>query len=508
MKNILKKSISLFMAVVMIATFTHFNATKTEAKESTNYVIKVNLGTNCTTIYNKEGKAIKAMICSPSSETPTGTFYVPVKYRWHEMIGNCYAQYCTRIAPQVLFHSVWYYRNGDKSSMSVSAYNVMGQKASHGCVRLLCKDAKWIYDHCAVGTKIVIFWGNKKDDPLKRPSFTRISTGAFTSWDPTDPDKNNPYMKAKPKVTAKSAKIEYNKKVKPINLVTIKDSAGNILTKKNAKIKISGKVNTKKLGKYKVKYYVKDSLGNSITKRITFKVVDTKRPKVKGAKSKKNIAMGSNVDLLQGVNAFSVPGRNLTSRIKVSVKHKGKKVKVVRGRVTFTQTGTYKVTYKVTGVNKKTATKTVTYNVTDQRVRFELNAANVTLKYGEEFDPYNYIKTVQTYNGRALDIKETVKYIGSVDSQTAGTYTITYTAQYKDKIYTARKAVLTVVVEAEEVTAPEETTTEEMTTVEDTTEDVEVPDETTAEESSTTEESSVPEETTTEGSIQPAVALV
>lgn len=80
------------MAVVMIATFTHFNATKTEAKESTNYVIKVNLGTNCTTIYNKEGKAIKAMICSPSSETPTGTFYVPVKYRWHEMIGNCYAR--------------------------------------------------------------------------------------------------------------------------------------------------------------------------------------------------------------------------------------------------------------------------------------------------------------------------------------------------------------------------------------------------------------------------------
>ena len=46
--------------------------------------------------------------------------------------------------------------------MSVKAYNVMGQKASHGCVRLLCKDSKWIYDHCALGTKVIIFRGTKK----------------------------------------------------------------------------------------------------------------------------------------------------------------------------------------------------------------------------------------------------------------------------------------------------------------------------------------------------------
>lgn len=465
MKNILTKCISLSMAVVMILGMTYIETVKTEAKESTNYTIKVNLGTNCTTIYNKKGKPIKAMICSPSSETPTGTFYVPVKYRWHEMIGNCYAQYCTRIAPQILFHSVWYYKNGDKSTMSVSAYNVMGQKASHGCVRLLCKDAKWIYDHCAVGTKIVIFWGKKKDDPLKRPSFTPINTGAFTSWDPTDPDKRNPYRKAKPRISVKSSTIEYGKKVKLINLVTIKDSAGNTLTKKNAKIKISGKVNTKKLGKYKVKYIVKDSMGNSASKKITFKVEDNKKPYLKGTKSKKNVPMGSTVDLLKGINAASVSGQNLTSRIKVSVKYKNKKVNVVRGKVNFALTGTYKVTYKVKGVNKKTRTKTVTYKVEDHRVKFALNTTSVTLKQGDIFNPYSYVKYLQAYNGKALSIPSSVKYTGNVDTTNPGVYTITYTAQYKDQIYTARKAVLKVTVEAvEESTTPEETTKPEETT--------------------------------------------
>ena len=32
----------------------------------------------------------------------------------------------------------------------------LGQKASHGCIRLKVKDAKWIYDTCPEGTTVVI----------------------------------------------------------------------------------------------------------------------------------------------------------------------------------------------------------------------------------------------------------------------------------------------------------------------------------------------------------------
>ena len=71
-----------------------------------------------------------------------------------------------------------------------------------------------MYDHCAVGTKVVIFWGKTSDDPIKRPSFTPITNGKFTDWDPTDPDPKNPYKKKVPTVKANKTKIEFGTKVK------------------------------------------------------------------------------------------------------------------------------------------------------------------------------------------------------------------------------------------------------------------------------------------------------
>lgn len=461
MKKILKKVIVWgLVAAMTLGCVTVAKTTNVQAAGK--YTIKVNLGTNCTTIY-KNGKAVKAMICSPSNETPTGTFYIPVKYRWHEMIGNCYAQYCSRITTGILFHSVWYYHNGDKSSMSVAAYNVMGQKASHGCVRLLCKDAKWIYDKCPVGTKITIFWGDKSDDPLPRPSFTPIRNGKFTDWDPTDPDPNNPYKKKNPTITVHSSSVEYGKKVKPLDLVTVKDSAGNVLS--DSQVKVKGKINTKKLGTYKVTFTVKDSLGNKTVKTIKFKVVDTKPPKIKGAKARKDVALGSRVNLLNGIKANSVTGANLTSRVKVSVKTKGKKVTVKKGSVLFSKKGTYKITYTVKGFNKKVTSKTVTYKVKSHQLKLELKNKNVTITEGSTFDYNAYVESVKSYKGKSLKISSTVTYKGKVDTTKPGTYVITYKAQYKDLSYTAVTAKLTVVVKAKEQTSvPEEPTTEQPTT--------------------------------------------
>lgn len=56
---------------------------------------------------------------------------------------------------------------------------------------------------------------------------------------------------------------------------------------KKSGIKVKGKINTKKLGTYKVKFTVKDTLGNRLSKTVKFKVVDTKSPIIKGAKAKK-----------------------------------------------------------------------------------------------------------------------------------------------------------------------------------------------------------------------------
>lgn len=508
MKNLLKKCVAIVMAIVVGLGVAQLNTAVTYADvtKSKNYTIKVNLGTNCVTVYNQDGKAIRAMICSPGAATPTGTFYIPEQYRWHAMMGNCYAQYCSRIVGGILFHSVWYYTNGDNSSMSVSAYNSMGNTVSHGCVRLLCKDAKWVYDHCAVGTKVVIFRGNSGDDPLGRPSFTPIRTGAFTSWDPTDPDPRNPYRKAEPKIYANTTTIEYGTKVELLDLVTIKDSAGNELTENNATIKVSGKINTKKLGKYTIKYSAKDSIGNSKTETKTFEVVDTKNPIMSGVKTRKNIPMGSSKNLLSGVKAKAVSGKNLTSKIKVSVTYKKKKVKVSKGIVKFNKKGTYKITYQVKGINKKISIKTVNYKVTDQRVKFALKKSKVTVNQGKKFDPYKYVKYIKTYKGKSLNKKKNVSVSGKVKINKPGTYKITYTAKYKNLDYTERTLTLKVKVKAvkkkpakkpdkkpttpEVTTVPETTTAPEVTTVPETTI---TPEETTI----TPEETTAPETTTT-----------
>ena len=79
-------------------------------------------------------------------------------------MNNVWGQYCTRIYGNFLFHSV-YYMSRNPGDLSVSAYNALGTTASHGCVRLTCGDAKWMYDNCPLGTTIKIINGTKKDDP-------------------------------------------------------------------------------------------------------------------------------------------------------------------------------------------------------------------------------------------------------------------------------------------------------------------------------------------------------
>lgn len=84
-----------------------------------------------------------------------------------------YGQYSTRIHGAYLFHSVPYY-SINKSQVSTKEYNKLGQQASAGCIRLAVTDAKWIYDHCRLGTKVVIGEGRTLKKPT-RPK-VRVST--------------------------------------------------------------------------------------------------------------------------------------------------------------------------------------------------------------------------------------------------------------------------------------------------------------------------------------------
>lgn len=129
---------------------------------------------------------VKAMTCSvglSATPTPVGTFQTSAKYRWHTLMGPSYGQYCTRIVGGILFHSV----AGNKMSshnLFYGDFNLLGQPASHGCVRLCVRDAKWVYDNCPSGTTVRI--GDRLYQPFDKPVLPKMTPNM--DYDPTDPN--------------------------------------------------------------------------------------------------------------------------------------------------------------------------------------------------------------------------------------------------------------------------------------------------------------------------------
>lgn len=166
------------------------------------YYIMVNRKQNTVTIYMLDEAGYytvpyKAMICSTgkaTSKTPLGTFAISGwKRTWVHMLDDTYGQYVTQFNGNILFHSACY-EKADPSTLITAEYNMLGEFASLGCVRLEAIDAKWIYDHCEAGTKVTVYDGDSPG-PLGKPDRTisKIPADLENGWEPTDPRPENPW---------------------------------------------------------------------------------------------------------------------------------------------------------------------------------------------------------------------------------------------------------------------------------------------------------------------------
>ena len=186
---------------------TSATTTKTSAATTVHYVvspdsaepdnIKVYLKSQLVAVYDSEGGVIKVFICSSgksSTPTRTGDYAIHHQYRWRLMIGDCYAQYASAFSGSYLFHSIPYNRQ-DASTMSNASYDKLGSGASAGCIRLCCRDAKWIYDNCKIGTKVKVVNEFAPDGLEGEEIPVRIKKNKYSGWDPTDPSAQNPYNK-------------------------------------------------------------------------------------------------------------------------------------------------------------------------------------------------------------------------------------------------------------------------------------------------------------------------
>lgn len=163
---------------------------KLTKKQKSSYIIRVNRTASCVTVYAKDGNKgytipVVAFVCSAGKDTPTGTFRIKDKLRWHELMGPSWGQWCEHLTQDILFHSVYYDVERDNKSLNVKAYNKLGTMASHGCIRLTAGDAKWIYDNCKIGTKVIIYNNKKNPGPFDKPKAKKLSSKH--TWDPTDP---------------------------------------------------------------------------------------------------------------------------------------------------------------------------------------------------------------------------------------------------------------------------------------------------------------------------------
>ncbi len=165
------------------------------------YYVRVNCEMNTVTVYtmDENGKYTVphcAMVCSSGvgGSTPLGRYELTGnRWKWLGLVGGVKGMYTTQIIGDYLFHSVPYMEWYDHGSLQPGEFDKLGQAASHGCIRLQVRDAKWIYDHMWEIEGVELY--NSSDPgPLGKPTAPKIGDSAYPRWDPTDPDENNPWL--------------------------------------------------------------------------------------------------------------------------------------------------------------------------------------------------------------------------------------------------------------------------------------------------------------------------
>lgn len=120
---------------------------------------------------------------APGHHPPRGTFYLPKadegeRENWYFFaIYNCYAQYATRIIDNVLFHSIPCSYKSQRSVSQLAIQN-LGQPASHGCIRMLWPDAKFIAESCEPGTRVEIYKSRQENEDLRQRQLSESYDGS------------------------------------------------------------------------------------------------------------------------------------------------------------------------------------------------------------------------------------------------------------------------------------------------------------------------------------------
>lgn len=249
------------------------------------YFLEVNIAKNAMIIYqvdNKEKKPFKVFDCSIGKEIKKGKYKISKSYTWVKSDGQWH-KYNTKYDQDAWIQSVGY-SNKYSNTLIKKSYNSVGNKLKKGKnIVLYGADAAWINNNCGNITELTIKKGTKKD-VLPLETNDKISLNKYCGWDPTDIDKNNPYIKksnGKIAVGLGTVTVEKGSKINYFNNILVLDEDGTDITS-SGKFK---KVNINKLKTTKVKFTYTLKSGKIISDTVKFKVVDTTKPEVTCSKT-------------------------------------------------------------------------------------------------------------------------------------------------------------------------------------------------------------------------------
>jgi len=129
------------------------------------YIVKISISDQRVYVYElnerDEYEQTHEFICSTGlgNSTPRGIYLdgYPVNV-WHYFEKfKCWAKYSYEVEGNIMIHSVIYSKN-DESTLRESSLYGLGQKASHGCIRLKVADAKWLFTHCERGSLAIVIY--------------------------------------------------------------------------------------------------------------------------------------------------------------------------------------------------------------------------------------------------------------------------------------------------------------------------------------------------------------
>lgn len=173
------------------------------------YYILLDLKNQIVTVFERDEngeytKIVRRFLCSSgrtdvdeadpedvATPTPRGIWKIGGRERFGKFanFSSAYARYWVQIVGSIYFHSILF----DKRSvdaMDRGAYSDMGNKVSHGCVRLYVEDARWLYYYACPGTTVEISATQPSQRDLKRALKSKLPFSEYNAFQMSMTDEN------------------------------------------------------------------------------------------------------------------------------------------------------------------------------------------------------------------------------------------------------------------------------------------------------------------------------